>query len=68
MTGMMLSYLIHNFLIDRYQYEQWRALGCDELKEQLETAGIMNSNEFDTFSRQLAAYAEMYGAQNQADY
>jgi hypothetical protein len=65
MTGIMLGYLINNFLIDRHQYEQWRKLSFEELREELETADIMNSSEFNVFSQQLIASAEVYTAQGE---
>ena len=55
MADILLGYLINNLLIDRYQYEAWRGLSQDELREELNTAGIMNRTEFDEFSQQLAA-------------
>jgi hypothetical protein len=55
MADILLGYLINNMLIDRYQYEAWRGLSQDELREELNTAGIMNRTEFGEFSQQLAA-------------
>lgn len=57
MTGAVLGYLVSNFLIDARQYEAWRELGPEELKQQLQQAGIMGYDEFDEFSRQLAGEA-----------
>ncbi len=62
LTGMMLSYLVSNFLIDSHQYETWRGLTSDELKTALGDAGIMTGAEFDGFSQQLVAEAQVHEA------
>ncbi|WP_425059542.1 hypothetical protein SCACP_01340 [Sporomusa carbonis] len=65
MTRMMLSYLLTNFLIDCHQYEIWRGLGPGELKDRLLSEGIMTSADFDNFSSQITAVAEMHNAQGE---
>lgn len=65
MTDILLGYLINNFLIDSHQYEAWRGLSQDELREELSTAGIMNSAEFDEFSRQLDTGVEVVEEQDE---
>ncbi len=59
MTGTLLGYLINNFLIDSKQYKAWRGLTVDELRNELDKAGIMSSAEFDQCSQQLENCSEL---------
>ncbi|HWR45000.1 hypothetical protein [Sporomusa sp.] len=68
MTGMMLGYLVSNFLIDSHQYAQWRGLSPDALKEMLAAEGVMTDAEFDNLSDQIAVRAELNEVQNQYMY
>lgn len=61
-TGNLLSYLLENFLIDGEQYERWRCLSVHQLQTELARDGIMTRAEFETFERQLAAYAGVHTA------
>ena len=65
MTDILLGYLINNFLIDSQQYEAWRGLSQDELREKLNAAGIMNSAEFAEFSQQLTSGIELMEEQGE---
>lgn len=65
MTGMILAYLISNFLIDSQQYAQWSQLSADDLKAALAAAGIMTAGEFDSVSVQLTAGLEFNEARNE---
>ncbi|QDR83192.1 hypothetical protein [Sporomusa termitida] len=65
MTGLMLEYLISNFLIDSQQYAQWSQLSADDLKDALAMAGIMTANEFDSLSGQLTAVLAWNEAQSE---
>lgn len=65
LTGIMLGYLINNFLIDSQQYQAWRDLAPDELKTALKNAGIMTATEFDDFSQQLAAEVQVSEVQSE---
>lgn len=65
MTGTLLGYLINNFLIDSKQYEAWRGLALDELRDELDRAGIMSSAEYDEFSQQLENCSELAQVQSE---
>lgn len=65
LTGIMLSYLVNNFLIDSHQYENWRGLAPEELKSELAKAGIMKEADFDSFSQQLWAEEQVQEIQGE---
>lgn len=65
LTGIMLSYLVNNFLIDGHQYENWRGLAPEELKHALAKAGIMKESDFDSFSQQLLAEEQVQESQGE---
>lgn len=65
MTGIMLGYLISNFLIDSHQYAQWSQLNAEDLKAALAAAGIMTASEFDSLSVQLTDSLEMNEVQDE---
>jgi hypothetical protein len=68
MTGMMLSYLISNFLIDSHQYNEWRGLSIDELKDTLVANSIMTRADFELLHDQITVSTEVAEAQNQCDF
>ncbi|SMC95711.1 hypothetical protein [Sporomusa malonica] len=65
MAGVILSYLVSNFLIDSHQYNAWRGLSTDKLKATLAAEGIMSETDFVGLSDQLTANAELTEAQSQ---
>ncbi|MGL5512502.1 MAG: hypothetical protein ACRDBM_04580 [Sporomusa sp.] len=67
-TGVVLSYLVSNFLIDSQQYKTWSGLDTQALKDALSAAGIMTETEFDSLNEQIAAGGELYAVQSQSDY
>jgi len=67
-TGVVLSYLVSNFLIDSEQYKTWSGLDTQALKDALSAAGIMAETEFDSLNEQIAAGGELYAVQGQSDY
>ena len=53
--GMVLGYLLSNYLIDQHQYDMWRNMDDDELRETLTSNGILKGDEFDDLLGQAEA-------------
>lgn len=53
--GMVLGYLLSHYLIDQHQYDMWRNMDDDELRETLTSNGILNGDEFDDLLGQAEA-------------
>lgn len=64
-NGVVLGYLVSNFLIDSHQYKEWSGLEAEDLRGALATAGIMTAAEFDILSQQIAAGGELYAVPEQ---
>ncbi|MBM7866757.1 hypothetical protein GTO89_03930 [Heliobacterium gestii] len=50
LAGVMLNNLLHNGLINQSQFDQWRELPVDELKDQLVGSNIMNPEQVSQFT------------------
>jgi hypothetical protein len=51
--GMLLGYLLSNNLINHEQYDDWKNMNSDELKQTLTDNGIVSAAEFDSLSQQF---------------
>lgn len=50
--GMMLGYLLTHYLIDQNQYNLWRNLDDDQLRETLISQGILNDSDYNHLANQ----------------
>lgn len=71
-TGMILGYLLSNYMINQEQYNAWQGLGGDDLRDMLVSRGILNSEDFDSLSSQansgdLVEYDLVEAGANEAD-
>lgn len=53
--GMLLGYLLSNNMISHAQYDDWRNMNEDELKQTLNDNGIVSAAEFDALAQQFDA-------------
>lgn len=61
--GMVLGYLLSHYLIDQNQYDMWRNLDDDELRNTLVSEGILNDSAYDQLLGQ-AAEGELPDSEN----
>jgi hypothetical protein len=50
--GMILGYLLSNYLIDQNQYNMWQNLTDEELRDTLTSKGILNNTDYDGLAEQ----------------
>lgn len=55
LTGMVLGYLLSNYLIDQRQYDMWRDLTPDALRDILASQGVMSGTDFDALAQKALA-------------
>lgn len=53
--GMLLGYLLSNNMISHAQYDDWRNMNGDELRQTLSDNGIVSAAEFDSLAQQFDA-------------
>lgn len=53
--GMILGYLLTHYLIDQNQYDMWRNLNDDQLRDTLISQGVLNETDFDHLAGQASA-------------
>lgn len=56
--GMLLGYLLSNNLISHEQYDDWKNMNGDELKQTLTDNGIVSAAEFDSLAQQFDSAAD----------
>lgn len=59
--GMLLGYLLSNNFISHEQYDDWKNMNSDELKQTLTDNGIVSAAEYDSLAQQ-------FDAQDGSDY
>ncbi|MCE5284498.1 MAG: hypothetical protein LLG02_01430 [Pelosinus sp.] len=52
--GMVLGYLLSHYLIDQNQYDMWRNLDDDDLRDTLTSQGILNDADYNQLLGQAA--------------
>lgn len=55
--GMLLGYLLSNNLINQQQYDEWKNMNGEDLKNTLTDNGIVSAAEFDSLSQQFDDYS-----------
>jgi|GEM_PF-2054510 len=64
--GMILGYLLTHYLIDQNQYDMWRTLDDDQLRDTLASEGILNDSDYDNLAGQ-ATEGILPGYENSSD-
>lgn len=64
--GMILGYLLTNYLIDQNQYDMWRNLDDEQLRETLTSQGIVSDSDYDSLAEQ-ATEGTLPGYDSQSD-
>lgn len=69
--GMMLGYLLNNNMISHAQYDDWRNMNDEELRQTLSDNGIVSATEFDSLAQQFDApssFSQEDGGFDNQDY
>ncbi len=64
--GMLLGYLLTHYLIDQNQYDMWRNLNDEQLRDTLTSQGILNDSDYDHLAGQATA-GTLPGYENNSD-
>ena len=64
--GMILGYLLTHYLIDQNQYDMWRNLDDEQLRETLTSQGIISDSAYDNLAEQ-ATEGILPGYDNHSD-
>jgi hypothetical protein len=53
--GMILGYLLTHYMIDQNQYDMWRNLDDEQLRDTLTSQGVLNESDYDHLIGQVTA-------------